>query len=190
MHRHKIVRTVKELRKAITNHAKDGVVLDAPVTVHVRSGGRIEVATYLGGGTRDGYEVCDGCGWTFETDGGHRCAMPTGGRRNMADVLRELLTEDEIKKLVEYRGGAVIAVPLNPCEGQVLSGVIGLRAVEALASRYKGCRVYVPMSSSIERSHRNVEMRDAYDAGMSIADMRRRFNMSHRHIWKILNSET
>ena len=68
----------------------------------------------------------------------------------LSDVLLDLLGEEGLRRLAEFRGGARLYVS---AAGGALAGAIGAQAAGLLAQRYAGSYIRVPLAREIRARH-------------------------------------
>jgi Mor family transcriptional regulator len=90
--------------------------------------------------------------------------------------------------LVDRFGGREIYIPHAPVEGQILVEAIGLEAASALAFRYGGSYLHIPVCRSFWVALRNQEIQAAKRKGIKTSELAQQFNLSRRRIQEILAS--
>ena len=101
--------------------------------------------------------------------------------------LRDLLGEEEARKLVELRGGEQVAVPRRADRQHSLLRALGEAAFRELVWRCGGCRFYVPELSAILRGERNERIRQLRAAGTTAREIARDEALSVRQVRNIVS---
>ena len=102
----------------------------------------------------------------------------------LRDELCELLGPGGLAALAANRGGRRMRVPKRIPAGHWLAGILGREAAERMASRYGGCRLYVPRGGASARAARIRELRRQ---GRSVAQIATAEGISDRRVWQVLD---
>ncbi len=89
-------------------------------------------------------------------------------------------------RVVEVFAGMDLYVPHSPTEDHPLTALVGTDAAWALARRFGGGRVRVDRCVDILRERRDREIRQRYDAGASVRDLVREYQLTTRHVFRVL----
>lgn len=102
--------------------------------------------------------------------------------------LVDLLGPTAVSALVKAFGGLVLIVPKRR-DGQAyqrIEEVAGPEAAGKLVEVFGGSPVYVAKMHADLLAARNRQIRAEYDAGISVKELARRYNLTERQIWTIL----
>lgn len=92
-------------------------------------------------------------------------------------------------KLVEEYGGTYFFAPKRLDENHDLVKLIGLEPARAVVKKYAGELVRVPRCVEYVRAERNRLMIVDCDAGLSGAELARKYQLSLRQVWYILKGD-
>lgn len=113
-------------------------------------------------------------------------AVLPGRARELVDAIGFLPT---IRMLLEVGGErVVIPVVVPSSDDSVLVSKLGRETVEKLVSACPGDRFDMPRVTSIERLLRDNAIRADFDGGASMRTLVRRYQMTDRHLRKLLGS--
>ena len=91
-------------------------------------------------------------------------------------------------KLIKWRGGSILTVPLKERPNHPLNHVINTRDLRLLCGRYGATRINLPTIEKATIPARNRAIRDEYDSGATVRQLVCRFSLSERTIHSILNT--
>ncbi|MEW6490731.1 MAG: Mor transcription activator family protein [Thermodesulfobacteriota bacterium] len=108
----------------------------------------------------------------------------------LPESLRQLLEVgfpgEALGRLVEGFGGVVLYVPKSPGDDSRLVQVLGEGAAWQLCRHLGGCRFAVPRGYRAALAARNAGIRRDADAGVPMAELVRRYQITERQVWKVL----
>ena len=102
--------------------------------------------------------------------------------------LVELLGAAAVSALVKAFGGLVLDVP-KLRDGQAyqrIEEITGPEAAGRLVEKFGGTPVYIAKMHAASLATRNKQIRAAYDAKLSVAELARQHRLTERQIWNIL----
>lgn len=107
-----------------------------------------------------------------------------------AEQLVEVIGLHATIKLVHAEGGNILNIP-NTVQGQSkiwvrLFHIVGAEAAATLVAFFGNTRIYVPMCRETLRKIRNLDIIRRYDAGEAFDDIRKRYQLSRGHLFRIL----
>ena len=101
--------------------------------------------------------------------------------------LEKLIGREALEALIQTCGGLSIAIPKRvPLAGPLAD--LPLPAQEALVAWAGGDTIYIPKCDGRLRAARDAEIRALYDAGWRVQDIARRFRLTERWVYEILNT--
>ena len=103
---------------------------------------------------------------------------------SLRDELDELLGPGGLAALAAARGGRRAYVPKRAPDGHWIEVALGRERADALAWRYGGCRIDIPLGPSPEQ--RNAWIRARRAAGDSVAAIAAGAGLSERQVRRIL----
>ena len=106
----------------------------------------------------------------------------------LRDELCELLGPEGLAALSVARGGRRARIPKRIPAGHWLEGLLGREAAGRMASRYGGCRLYVPRGRAAADRRRSIL--DLRRQGLSVAEIARATGLSDRRVWQVLAAAT
>lgn len=98
------------------------------------------------------------------------------------EELCEVIGAHEAYLLLKFHGGEGMYMAERSPR---LSG-LSPQAVAKLRAYAGGCHIYIPKLDAYHRKRRNAEINAAYDAGVSIKELARRYGLTVRQIYNIL----
>lgn len=99
--------------------------------------------------------------------------------------LESLVGRESLAILVSRCGGLDVYIPTRTPLGGKL-GDLPLPAQEALVRTFGGTKLYVPKCDGSARCARNAVIRSEYEAGASVPNLARKYQLTERQVRKIL----
>ena len=108
----------------------------------------------------------------------------------LAVEMMDVMGEEPTLKLIVALGGAKVVVPEPTQRKSVrferLAEIVGADAAIAFVDRWGGIELQIPKCSNALRMLRNRRIVQSYLEGVRTNDLVERFNLTRRHIFKIL----
>lgn len=104
-----------------------------------------------------------------------------------ARELAEVVGIDGLVKLVEWRGGVFINVPVEYSPEHELAGVLGETATRALIDAYAGCRVELPLLTTHARALKVATAQSMRTDGVVIWKIARHLGTTERNTYRWLS---
>ena len=93
-----------------------------------------------------------------------------------------------VKVLADIAGDNILSEMLTDTHKQIVD-IIGLDAFVSLCENYGGANLYIPKIDSIRRISRDIGIKSDYKNGMTLRQMREKYNLTEVHIRRILEDE-
>lgn len=103
------------------------------------------------------------------------------------DELTELLGFAATMRIVEAYGGVTFYVPDRVTPDHQLAKLVGHATALKLVEQYPRLELRIPRCLSLLVAQRNAEIRRRYDADESAPQLARTFNLTERHVRRILS---
>ncbi len=102
--------------------------------------------------------------------------------------LEKLIGREALEALIQTCGGTALTIPKRlPDRGPLAD--LPLPAQEALMRYAGGDSLYIPKAEHLRIRRRNEAIRKAYDAGERVKDIARRYGLTERWVYAILNAQ-
>lgn len=100
-------------------------------------------------------------------------------------LLERLIGREALATLVSVAGGLSLYIPKRPpLDGPLAE--LPMPAQEALASYAGGDVLYIPKCDGATRAARDAAIVAAYDAGVSVQELARRYRLTERWVYEII----
>ncbi|MGB9670685.1 MAG: Mor transcription activator family protein [Halothiobacillaceae bacterium] len=105
---------------------------------------------------------------------------------NDTRYLERLIGRDALETLMQTYGGLVLRIPKRPPSSGPLRD-LPEPAQKALCTYAGGTMIYIPKDEKRDRAARNAAIRAAYAGGESVQSIARRYRLTERWVYEILN---
>lgn len=102
-------------------------------------------------------------------------------------LLESIIGREALAALIQTSGGLALSIPRRlPLSGPLAD--LPPAAQEALIRYAGGDTIYIPKCDGSARAARDAEIRALYDSGWRVQDIARRFRLTERWVYEILNT--
>ena len=93
-----------------------------------------------------------------------------------------LIGDEAVATIMRHHGGTRIHIPLHPEEHYLLTQLVGIQAAQILCEAYGGLRIEVPKGQISQTTTRNRMIAEDRQAGMSTAEIARKYRLTERGV--------
>ncbi len=102
-------------------------------------------------------------------------------------ILEGIIGREALVSLIQTCGGLSLSIPKRvPLAGPLAD--LPLPAQEALVAYAGGDTIYIPKCDGAARAARDAEIVALYDAGWRVQDIARRYGLTERWVYEIINT--
>jgi Mor family transcriptional regulator len=112
-----------------------------------------------------------------------------GALSPMLQEVADLIGVGLALKLAEERGGIQLYFPQGARTDTALARIVGHQAARKLVARFGGLTISIPLATAALKAARNRAVREEKAGGAPVSKIARKYHISSRCVWMILEKE-